>query len=150
MTASEAGLIRELMFFGLAVLRGILILVIYDVIRIFRRVFPHGVWSVALEDILYWLLSAFLIFQLIYRENDGAIRGYALAAVAVGMFAYHQTASSWLVEHLAWILNLCFDVIRKPLRAVSGKICKFVRLLYRFCKKKLKKRFREFIMILFS
>ena len=150
MTASEAGLIRELMFFGLAVLRGILILVIYDVIRIFRRVFPRGVWSVALEDMLYWLLSAFLIFQLIYRENDGAIRGYALAAVAVGMFAYHQTVSSWLVEHLAWLLNRCFDVIRKPLHKVGGKICKIVRLWYRFCKKKLKKRFREFIMILFS
>ena len=36
------GLIRELMFFGLAVLRGMLILVIYDGIRIFRRVLPHG------------------------------------------------------------------------------------------------------------
>jgi len=30
-----------------------LILVIYDGIRIFRRVLPHGVWSVALEDVLY-------------------------------------------------------------------------------------------------
>ena len=52
------GLIRELMFFGLAFLRGMLILVIYDGIRIFRRVLPHGVWSVALEDVLYWFLSA--------------------------------------------------------------------------------------------
>ena len=64
------GLIRELMFFGLAVLRGMLILVIYDGIRIFRRVLPHGVWSVALEDVLYWFLSALLVFQLIYRENE--------------------------------------------------------------------------------
>ena len=88
------GLIRELMFFGLAVLRGMLILVIYDGIRIFRRVLPHGVWRVALEDVLYWFLSALLIFQLIYRENDGALRGYALAAVAVGMFVYHQTVST--------------------------------------------------------
>ena len=48
MRVPEMGLIRELMFFGLAVLRGMLILVIYDGIRIFRRVLPHGVWSVAL------------------------------------------------------------------------------------------------------
>lgn len=144
------GLIRELMFFGLAVLRGMLIMAIYDGIRIFRRVLPHGVWSVALEDVLYWFLSALLVFQLIYRENDGALRGYALAAVAVGMFVYHQTVSTWLVEHIAWILNGCLGIICRPVQAVGGKFCKFVRLLYRFCKKKLKNGFREFIIILFS
>lgn len=90
------GLIRELMFFGLAVLRGMLILVIYDGIRIFRRVLPHGVWSVALEDVLYWFLSALLVFQLIYRENDGALRGYALAAVALECLSIiRQSAPGW-------------------------------------------------------
>ena len=75
------GILKELHFFGLAVLRGMFILALYDVIRIVRRVAPHGVWTVAAEDLCYWVGTALLIFQLLYRENDGALRGYALLAV---------------------------------------------------------------------
>ena len=60
-----------------------MILALYDLIRIFRRVVPHGVWPVALEDLCDWVGTALLIFQLLYRENDGAVRGYALLAVGV-------------------------------------------------------------------
>ena len=92
----SSGISRELQFFGLAVLRGVFILVLYDLLRIFRRVLPHGVWAIALEDVLYWIATALLIFQLLYRENDGAVRGYALLAVASGMVLYHQTFSNFL------------------------------------------------------
>ena len=94
------GILKELQFFGLAVLRGVLILVLYDVIRIIRRVMPHGIWIVTAEDIAYWIATALLVFQLLYQENDGAVRGYALLAVAVGMLLYHQTLSNWLVSHI--------------------------------------------------
>ena len=150
MSLSEAGLIRELTFFGLAVLRGIEIFILYDGIRILRRILPHGVWSVAAEDLLYWIATALLIFQLIYRENDGIVRGYALVGVAVGMFFYHQTVSNWLVTKIAGILNGCLGIVRKPVQMVGGKVCKSIRLFYHFCKKKLKNKFREFIIILFS
>lgn len=144
------GILKELQFFGLAVLRGIWILVLYDLLRILRRVVPHGVWTIALEDVLYWAGTALLIFQLLYRENDGALRGYALFAVAAGMFAYHQTISGWLVEHIAGVLNWCFGILLKPFRAVYRKVVQVLRVAGRFYKKKLKKRLKEFIIILFS
>lgn len=144
------GILKELQFFGLAVLRGALILVLYDVLRIFRRIVPHGIWAVALEDVLYWIGTALLIFQLLYRENDGAVRGYALVAVAVGMLLYHQTVSGWVVRHIAGILNWCLGIILKPLRAVYRKVVQVLRMAGRFYKKKLKKQLKEFIMILFS
>lgn len=144
------GILKELQFFGLAVLRGIWILALYDLLRILRRVVPHGVWTIALEDVLYWAGTALLIFQLLYRENDGALRGYALFAVAAGMFAYHQTISGWLVEHIAGVLNWCFGILLKPFRAVYRKVVQVLRVAGRFYKKKLKKRLKEFIIILFS
>lgn len=131
-------------------LRGALILVLYDVIRIFRRVVSHGVVAVALEDIFYWAGTALLIFQLLYRENDGAVRGYALFAVAVGMFLYHQTLSGWLVSHIAGILNWCLGILLRPVKAVYRKVVQVLRMVLRFYKKKLKKQMKEFIMILFS
>ncbi len=127
-----------------------MILIIYDLLRIFRRVVPHGVCAVALEDVLYWAGTALLIFQLLYRENDGAVRGYALFAVAVGMLFYHQTVSGWLVEHIAGILNWCFGILLKPFRIVWKKVVQVCRMAVRFYKKKLKKKLKEFIIILFS
>lgn len=144
------GILQELEFFGLALLRGILILAIYDVLRIFRRIVPHRVWSISVEDVLYWIGTAFLIFQLLYRENDGAVRGYALLAVAVGMLLYHQTVSNWLVCHLAGILKCILSVVLKPFRLIGRKIVQVFRVAFRFQKKKLKKQLKEFIMILFS
>ena len=84
---------------------------LYDLIRIFRRIVPHGVFAIALEDVLYWAGTALLVFQLLYRENDGAVRGYALFAVAAGMMIYHRTVSGWLVEHIAGILNWCLGIV---------------------------------------
>lgn len=123
---------------------------LYDFLRIFRRVVPHGVWSIAAEDILYWLGTAFLIFQLLYRQNDGAVRGYALAAVAVGMLVYHQTVSNWFVGSVAGILGRVLGWLLKPFRLVICKIVQVIRMAGRFYKKKLKKNLKEFIIILFS
>lgn len=144
------GILRELQFFGLAVLRGVLILVIYDLLRIIRRIVPHGVWAVALEDVAYWITTALLVFQLLYRENDGAVRGYALLAVAVGMMLYHQTLSGWMVSHIAGILNWYLGILLKPFLYVYRKVVQVLRVAVRFYKKKLKKQLKEFIIILFS
>lgn len=123
---------------------------IYDLLRIIRRIVPHGVWAVALEDVAYWITTALLVFQLLYRENDGAVRGYALLAVAVGMMLYHQTLSGWMVSHIAGILNWCLGILLKPFLYVYRKVVQVLRVAVRFYKKKLKKQLKEFIIILFS
>ncbi len=84
------GIILELRFFGTAFLWGILMMVLYDIIRIFRRLIPHNITAVAIEDILYWLVCGVLIFRMLYLENSGAIRGFAIAAVIMGMLLYLQ------------------------------------------------------------
>lgn len=125
-------------------------MVLYDLLRIFRRVLPHGVWAVALEDVLYWIGTALLIFQLLYRENDGAVRGYALLAVASGMVLYHQTFSNFLVSHIAGVLNWCLGILLKPFLILYKKIVQGLRIAIRFYKKKLKKQIKELIIFLFS
>lgn len=131
-------------------LRGAGILVLYDLLRIFRRVVPHGVWAVSVEDVLYWIGTALLVFQLLYQENDGAVRGYALFAVAVGMLLYHQTVSGFLVNSISGILRWLLGILIKPFCVAGGKVVQVLRVAARFYKKKLKKQLKEFIIILFS
>ncbi len=80
----------ELQFFSRAFLCGILMMILYDILRVFRRLVRHSVAAVAAEDLLYWLVCGFCIFRMIYLENSGAIRGFAIAAVVLGMILYLQ------------------------------------------------------------
>lgn len=84
------GILFELQFFSRSFLLGVVMMIAYDGIRIFRRILPHGTLAVAMEDLLYWLVCGACIFRMLYLENSGAIRGFAIAAVALGMLVYLQ------------------------------------------------------------
>ncbi len=83
---------QEILFFSASVLTGIGLLLFYDFFRIFRRVIRHKAWVVSLEDFLYWCAAALIIFGMMFRENDGILRGYAFAGIIAGAWA------EWLVE----------------------------------------------------
>lgn len=57
----------------------------YRVLVVFRRLVRHHVFFVALEDVLYWFLSAFVMFAVILVANDGAARWFSIAGMVVGM-----------------------------------------------------------------
>ena len=84
------GILFELQFFSRALFLGICMMIFYDGIRIFRALIPHKIAVVAVEDILYWLICGVCIFRMLYLENSGAIRGFAIAAVVLGMLLYLQ------------------------------------------------------------
>ena len=52
---------------------------------VFRRLVKHHGFFVALEDVLYWFLSAFVMFAVILVANDGAARWFSIAGMVVGM-----------------------------------------------------------------
>lgn len=84
------GILFELQFFFRAFVWGIFMMSLYDLIRIFRRLIRHGTAAIAVEDLLYWLVCGVLIFRMLYVENSGAVRGFAIAAVVLGMLLYLQ------------------------------------------------------------
>lgn len=84
------GIIFELQFFSRSLLLGAVMMIAYDGIRIFRRMISHGTIAVAIEDLLYWLACGVCIFRMLYVENSGAIRGFAIVAVVLGMITYLQ------------------------------------------------------------
>ena len=53
-----SGIGEEANIFIQAVLSGFVVMGIYDMIRIFRRILPHNLTAVTLEDLFYWIESA--------------------------------------------------------------------------------------------
>ena len=63
----------ECEFFLVSRLWGIILLVIYDVLRTLRRIIKHNWFFVSVDDMLFWIISAVLIFRRMYRHIDGTI-----------------------------------------------------------------------------
>ena len=83
-------ILAEAALFGKSFLWGMGLTFLYEGWHLLRRLVRHGSFAVAVEDLLYWLTYAFLLFRMFYLENDGIIRGFALLAVLLGMMGYLQ------------------------------------------------------------
>ncbi|QHQ60491.1 spore cortex biosynthesis protein YabQ [Anaerocolumna sedimenticola] len=143
----------ELRFFGTSVLWGIILLILYDVLRIFRRVIIHNGFFIAFEDLIYWVVSSLLIFHMMYQQNNGIIRGFAILAMLIGMILYHSVFSELFVNTISTLLNQIinltwklFALILRPFRFIFrkikrlfmwifSKIKKFIQFLFKSLKK---------------
>ena len=59
-------IVEESRFLLYCFLSGIVITMVYDVFRIFRRVFRHGNFWIALEDIFFWTGAGIFLFYMLY------------------------------------------------------------------------------------
>lgn len=108
----------ELQFFLISILWGVIILLVYDILRIIRRLIPHNGIILALEDILFWVLASLFIFAMIYKVNNGTIRGFSVMGMGIGMTLYHFIFSELLVKWVTKALHL----LLRPVRCLINRI----------------------------
>ena len=118
---------------------GFLLILAFDLLRILRRLIPHRTGMVAVEDMLYCIGSAIFIFIMLCRENDGAIRGFCMLGMSVGMLLCNYAISPWLVKGIVKVfgkpLRAVFRMVAVPLRFLKGKIRRLLRKLQKTLKK---------------
>lgn len=113
-----AGLEIELFLLGQAFLAGICLLAIYDSIRIIRRVFPHGIIWVSVEDLLYWILAGSWLFLRVCQVNNGIIRGYMVLGMVAGALIYYRFCGRFMMKYLTkWIVQF-----KKQLKRVTKAV----------------------------
>lgn len=142
----SAEILKEADVLLAAFLTGALLLFIYDVLRIVRKIVPHKMWLVGVEDLLFWIGSALALFAMLYRENSGYIRGFVIGGVLVGMLLYNLLLSAWIVAGSVFLLKKILFVLSRPLvwtarlfRKPLGFAGRKAKKLLRFIKKELKK-----------
>lgn len=126
---------QETLVFLISVCHGGLLTFAYDVLRSFRRAFPHNLAAVSAEDFLYWMTAGFLTFCLTFLKTDGVIRGYVVVGIGIGAVLYHQIFSRWMIRGMVWIFGLlrktggfCWKILSVPAektKRVFQKIIEF-------------------------
>lgn len=128
---------QEVVFFCHTFLTGVFLAFCYDILRIFRNLVTHHPFVTGMEDIVYWCFTGFFLFSVLYKENDGVIRIYALFSMSLGAWLYHTGPGEWLVGFLVkpirkWRKRLKFfrDRVRiilceqKSARTIRKRGCK--------------------------
>ncbi len=134
MTVSE-NIFHELDFFAVSFVLGILLVLVYDCLRIFRRLVRHGTVWISLEDLGYWVFTAFVIFAMLYQKNDGLIRGFSIGGIVFGMLLYNQLISRYTVKYIA-------RALKKVIRTIQ-KICRIILTPFRAAAKKVSNKGSE-------
>ena len=94
----------EAYLFGVCLLLGAFLALIYDGIRIFRLLLQHKDWLVDIEDLVYWIFTVWIVFCTFFRYNQGVLRGYAFVGMFLGVVLYLLTLSNLLLRLVKCIL----------------------------------------------
>lgn len=141
MTVSEA-IGQETAILCAAVLAGAGLFFLYDILRIFRRIVPHGNIWIGVEDFIYWLVCTGVVFVMIYRENDGMVRGFALGGVILGMLLYFLLLSRFVVGVNVLVIKTVLGFLKKICGFFLRPLWRVWKKIWGFFRKQLKKFFR--------
>lgn len=128
----SSSITREALLLVFFFASGGLLIFVYDVLRIIRRLIPHKIGVVAFEDILYWIGCALFIFILLCRENEGMLRGFIMGAVLVGMLLYNHFLSPHMIGGVVRFFRFLHRVLRKPVQFCTHWLLRPIRFVSRY------------------
>lgn len=142
----SAGIYEELALLCCFFLVGVFLAACYDVLRILRGLIPHNKFFINLEDLIYWIYVAVVVFVELYDKNDGRLRGYVFGGLLAGMVIYACSFGRICVPPMIRFLRRVFGFLFGPLRRLAAFLGRKGRCGRDFCgkvwtcqKKRLKK-----------
>ena len=135
-------IVQEVVFFLHSILMGLVITFAYDWILIFRELVAHGRFLMSIEDFIYWFMCGISVFYVLYRENNGVLRWFAVVGAALGMLFYKLTIKyrfinimTKCIHKIMWFVFRIIQVMLRPLKCLflAGRRC--VRCAMRKLKK---------------
>lgn len=133
----------QLQFYSLfmAVLCGIGMGVLYELLRVGRAYYQPGLVTGAVADLLFWVVGGLFLGAGLFAGNWGATRVYVLVSLLAGLGLYFLLASPvvsrllWgLLSFLGWLWDLLVSIadllVWRPIRWMGGLlVALFMRLV---------------------
>lgn len=112
-----------------SVIGGIVIALIYDIFRIKRKAFKTGKFLTYIEDLLFWLLVAVVMFAMVYYSNEGELRSYLFIGAFIGVVFYAMLLSKPIMNSSLFIINVLRKVFKITFTIVTYPFMLLFKLL---------------------
>lgn len=91
--------------FAIFILNGVLIGLLFDIFRIFRKSFKTPDIITYIEDILFWIFSGIILLYSIFKFNNGELRMFIFLGLILGITVYMLIFSKIFIKVLVHIIN---------------------------------------------
>ncbi|MBC7765250.1 MAG: spore cortex biosynthesis protein YabQ [Hyphomonadaceae bacterium] len=112
--------------------------ILFDFFRALRKVRRSSTRVVMVHDLMFWVISACLMFVLIGLSNDGEYRAYEFLGIFLGGLLYHLLLSGFVLMILTKMLQMLACIVRFLCMIISYPlkiIWKSMVILGHACKK---------------
>lgn len=124
---------------------GIVIGILFDIFRITRKSFKTPDFVTYLEDIIFWILTGFILLFTIFTFNNGEIRIYIFVALLLGLCLYILTLSRYFIKISVTILQFAKKILYTPTHIIINFAKKFIIHPISFCFQKIKKNMTKWV-----
>lgn len=97
---------------------------VYDLFRIFRRVWKCGFFINTCMDLLFWGFTAFRTFYIMHSYSDGTLRWFAILGVMVILLVYMK----WFSRYIVAIGIFIFTNVRKFILNINNFLTKVLKM----------------------
>ena len=112
-------IVEQVYIFLYAILAGAIAAFLYDILRIKRRAIKTSVILVNLEDFLFWLVAAVILFLTVYKSNSGQMRGFIFIGNVIGVILYESLLSNIIIKSSIMIINVIKRILKFIWKVVS-------------------------------
>lgn len=121
MVANQANL------FLIFTINGIVIGILFDIFRILRKSFKTSDIVTYMQDILFWILTGFILLYSIFTFSNGEVRFYMFLGVFLGCLIY-------MILFSKYFININVKII-KTIKKIISIILTPIKLSIKFIKK---------------
>lgn len=114
----------QLVFLLGSFLSGVAVMFAYEAVNVFRGLVRPGIVGKLAADLLFFAVSAVLVFQMIFLCNNGTIRSFFLLAFGTGAVLYRRTFGTVVSRLIVKGARKLIHVISRPFVWCCGKLLK--------------------------
>lgn len=120
---AAASLSQQIIVLLVILTAGLLIGLLFDLLRAVSRVLQFQRGALFLADMLLSLLAAFVVYQVLYLFNQGELRSVVYISFFLGIVFYYYFCSRYLYKHilntLKYIVKLCKACVKCWIKVIS-------------------------------
>lgn len=117
--------------FILSVAGGMVIALVYDAFRVFRKAVKTGRIVTNVQDLLYWLIVSVIMFLTLFFSNDGELRAYLFVGAFLGVVLYTLLFSKIVMGSSLFIIRIATTVVKAMVRFISIPVKCIIKYIMR-------------------